>query len=415
MKGVARILIIYTVQTGDTLTEIADRYNVSRAELIEANQLNYPDRLVVGQALVIPGNSADTHTVLRGETLFLIAEKYGVTVDELMEANPEIANPSAIYIGQNIRIPGGLPELSDSIDVNGYAYYTMNRDTLARTLPDLTYLSIFSHDARPTGRLADIADSSIIDAAWSGGAGPIMVVTNIKEGGNFDSGLASWLLTDEATRNRLIQNIVDTAVEKNYYGVDIDFENVYGGDREAYNSFLRDLSEQLHANGLILTTAIAPKTSANMKGILYEGHDYAAHGRYADRITLMTYEWVQLSTNSKPPNNCWAVSLINTYLTSYYCMTCTAFGNSPLLSSLLCSKEEYDPLPFHRIQNAVRIPGKFHSGGYMQPACLSPQKRAGSAIFLRMDRYPDRAEIHKFLLASVPQMYLHADALPLQP
>ena len=107
MKGVARILIIYTVQTGDTLTEIADRYNVSRAELIEANQLNYPDRLVVGQALVIPSNSADTHTVLRGETLFLIAEKYGVTVDELMEANPEIANPSAIYIGQNIRIPGG--------------------------------------------------------------------------------------------------------------------------------------------------------------------------------------------------------------------------------------------------------------------------------------------------------------------
>ena len=286
MKGVARILIIYTVQTGDTLTEIADRYNVSRAELIEANQLNYPDRLVVGQALVIPSSSADTHTVLRGETLFLIAEKYGVTVDELMEANPEIANPSAIYIGQNIRIPGGLPELSDSIDVNGYAYYTMNRDTLARTLPDLTYLSIFSHDARPTGRLADIADSSIIDAAWSGGAGPIMVVTNIKEGGNFDSGLASWLLTDEAIRNRLIQNIVDTAVEKNYYGVDIDFENVYGGDR-----FLRDLSEQLHANGLILTTAIAPKTSANMKGILYEGHDYAAHGRYTDRITLMTYEW----------------------------------------------------------------------------------------------------------------------------
>ena len=136
MKGVARILIIYTVQTGDTLTEIADRYNVSRAELIEANQLNYPDRLVVGQALVIPGSSADTHTVLRGETLFLIAEKYGVTVDELMEANPEIANPSAIYIGQNIRIPGGLPELSDSIDVNGYAYYTMNRDTLVRTLSE---------------------------------------------------------------------------------------------------------------------------------------------------------------------------------------------------------------------------------------------------------------------------------------
>ena len=53
MKGVARILIIYTVQTGDTLTEIADRYNVSRAELIEANQLNYPDRLVAAVRIPI--------------------------------------------------------------------------------------------------------------------------------------------------------------------------------------------------------------------------------------------------------------------------------------------------------------------------------------------------------------------------
>lgn len=290
MKGVTCILILYTVKAGDTLAEIANRYHVTPSALVEANQLNYPDRLVVGQALVIPAEDAGTHTVLRGETLFLIAERYGISVESLMEANPEIANPSAIYVGQILQIPGSAPRPADSIDVNGYAYYTMNKDTLARTLPDLTYLSIFSHDARPTGRLADIADRSVIGAARSGGAGPIMVVTNIREGGNFDSGLASWLLTDAPTRNRLLQNIVDTAVEKNYYGVDIDFENVYGGDREAYNSFLKELSEQLHEKGLILTTAIAPKTSANMKGVLYEGHDYAAHGRYADRITLMTYE-----------------------------------------------------------------------------------------------------------------------------
>ena len=291
MKGVICILILYTVKAGDTLAEIANRYHVTPSALVEANQLNYPDRLVVGQALVIPAEDAGTHTVLRGETLFLIAERYGISMESLMEANPEIANPSAIYVGQILQIPGSAPRPADSIDVNGYAYYTMNKDTLARTLPDLTYLSIFSHDARPTGRLADIADRSVIGAARSGGAGPIMVVTNIREGGNFDSGLASWLLTDAPTRNRLLQNIVDTAVEKNYYGVDIDFENVYGGDREAYNSFLKELSEQLHEKGLILTTAIAPKTSANMKGVLYEGHDYAAHGRYADRITLMTYEW----------------------------------------------------------------------------------------------------------------------------
>ena len=185
MKGVTCILILYTVKAGDTLAEIANRYHVTPSALVEANQLNYPDRLVVGQALVIPTEDAGTHTVLRGETLFLIAERYGISVESLMEANPEIANPSAIYVGQILQIPGSAPRPADSIDVNGYAYYTMNKDTLARTLPDLTYLSIFSHDARPTGRLADIADRSVIGAARSGGAGPIMVVTNIREGGNF--------------------------------------------------------------------------------------------------------------------------------------------------------------------------------------------------------------------------------------
>ena len=283
-------MIIYVVKSGATLGRIAETYGVTTDALISANQLNYPDRLVVGQALVIPSEGTTTHIVARGETLFAIAEQHGVTFEELMEANPDIVNPNSIYIGQQIVIPGFVPELSDSIDVNGYAYSTMNRDTLSRTLPDLTYLSIFSHDARPTGRLSTTSDAALITSAYSAGAGPIMVVTNIKEGGNFDSGLASWLLTDTATRDRLIEEIVSTAVEKNYYGVDIDFENVYGGDRQAYNEFLRILSGQLHENGLILTTAIAPKTSANMTGILYEGHDYNAHGQYADRVTLMTYE-----------------------------------------------------------------------------------------------------------------------------
>ncbi len=288
-------MIIYVVKNGDSLSQIAETYGVSQQELITANQLNYPDRLVVGQALVIPTQGEGIHIVARGETLFSIAAMHGLDFEELMAANPEIVNPNSIYIGQQIVIPGVTPELSDSIDVNGYAYSTMNRETLSRTLPDLTFLSIFSHDARPSGRLATTSDGAMITAAYSAGAGPIMVVTNIREGGNFDSGLASWLLTDIETRDRLIEDIVSVATEKGYYGVDIDFENVYGGDRVAYNEFLRILSQRLHANGLILTTAIAPKTSANMTGILYEGHDYNAHGQYADRVTLMTYEQVRLT------------------------------------------------------------------------------------------------------------------------
>src|SRR5699024_1214067 len=47
----------------------------------------------------------------------------------------------------------------------------------------------------------------------------------------------------------------------------------------------------LHANDLFLSTALAPKTSASQQGLLYEAHDYAAHGDIADYVVLMTYEW----------------------------------------------------------------------------------------------------------------------------
>lgn len=40
-----------------------------------------------------------------------------------------------------------------------------------------------------------------------------------------------------------------------------------------------------------MSTALAPKTSATQQGAWYEAHDYAAHGRYADFVVIMTYEW----------------------------------------------------------------------------------------------------------------------------
>ena len=46
-----------------------------------------------------------------------------------------------------------------------------------------------------------------------------------------------------------------------------------------------------HPLGYYLSTAIAPKTSDAQGGLLYEAHDYAAHGEYMDRVIVMTYEW----------------------------------------------------------------------------------------------------------------------------
>ncbi len=47
----------------------------------------------------------------------------------------------------------------------------------------------------------------------------------------------------------------------------------------------------MHQEGYFVSSALAPKVSADQPGLLYEAHDYEAHGRILDFVILMTYEW----------------------------------------------------------------------------------------------------------------------------
>lgn len=78
---------------------------------------------------------------------------------------------------------------------------------------------------------------------------------------------------------------------KNYFGLNIDFEYIFPQDRESYNNFIRKAAASLREAGFILTTSLAPKTSAAQSGLLYEAHDYPEHGKTVDHVILMTYEW----------------------------------------------------------------------------------------------------------------------------
>lgn len=282
-------MIIYTVRAGDSVYSIARRYGVSPEQIISDNELTQPDRLVIGQALVIMTDTV-THTVRPGQSLYSIARSYGVSLDALLSANPEITNPARIFPGQVIYVPSGGEKLG-TIYVNGYAFPNISNEVLNKTLPYLTYLSIFSYQVRPDGSLITINDERAISAARAAGVAPMMVITNIEEGASFSSELAHTILSDPALQNTLLDNIVATLQAKNYAGLDIDFEYVYPEDRQNYNNFLSRTVNRLRPMGYTVTTALAPKTSAGQPGLLYEAHDYPAHGALADHVILMTYEW----------------------------------------------------------------------------------------------------------------------------
>ena len=61
--------------------------------------------------------------------------------------------------------------------------------------------------------------------------------------------------------------------------------------RNEFTAFVSNASRQLHEAGLLLHVDLAPKTSDEQSGLLYEAHDYSALGAVADFVFLMTYEW----------------------------------------------------------------------------------------------------------------------------
>jgi LysM repeat protein len=108
----------YVVRSGDTLHVIAHRFATTVNAIVSLNRLLNPNFIYVGQQLQIPGQEAAvppsdtcthiTYIVKQGDTLAKIALAYGTTVWAITIAN-NLANPSFIWVGQRLVIPGCPP------------------------------------------------------------------------------------------------------------------------------------------------------------------------------------------------------------------------------------------------------------------------------------------------------------------
>ncbi len=105
----------YTVQPGDSMFSIAQRFGVSLNALIAANpQIPNPNLIFPGQIVCVPGTQPPpgpcppgtfAYTVQPGDSMWSIARRFGVSLDALIRANPQIPNPSLIFPGQIVCVP----------------------------------------------------------------------------------------------------------------------------------------------------------------------------------------------------------------------------------------------------------------------------------------------------------------------
>ena len=282
-------MVIYTVQPGESLYQIAQRFGVSPQRIILDNGITDPQNIPIGQGLLLL-TPALTYTVRQGDTLNSIAAHFGVTSMSLLQYNPQLILAPFLRTGQQIVIHFTAGKRR-RVAVNGYAYDYIDRNTLRRTLPYLTYLTIFGYGFTLDGQIIPPDDEPLIALAKEYQAGPVALLTAITPNGTFNSRQASQLFNDLPLQNRVLVNLLDAMNRKGYVGLDIDFEFIPNEDREAYLAFLENARSQLHAQGFFLHADLAPKTRPDQPGLLYESHDYEAVGRIADSVLLMTYEW----------------------------------------------------------------------------------------------------------------------------
>lgn len=179
----------------------------------------------------------------------------------------------------------------ETILVNGYAYPSISPETLEAWLPDLTFVSTFSYGFTEDGQLIDLQDDNITVPTRAAGVESLMVLTPLDRHGAFNNQLAKRVLENPEAQENLIEEILANIREKGMLGVDFDFEYVFKENRDQYTELVRKARERLNEEGYLVTVALAPKTSTDQQGLLYQGHDYEGMGKAANLVLLMTYEW----------------------------------------------------------------------------------------------------------------------------
>jgi peptidoglycan endopeptidase LytF len=109
---------VYTVQSGDTLSELAKRFHTTTTQIKQVNNMT-SDMIFIGQTLTMPAStthtstiSASTYTVKGGDSLSVIAKQFGMSVNQLKQLNNLTSD--MIFVGQTLKVTGSVTTQADT-------------------------------------------------------------------------------------------------------------------------------------------------------------------------------------------------------------------------------------------------------------------------------------------------------------
>jgi spore germination protein len=294
---------IYVVQQDDSIESIANKYGISVERLISDNGLINPYSLVVGQALVILYPKT-TYIVKQGDTLAVIADRNGVSVMQLVRNNPFLYNREYIYPDETLVIE--FNTIRD-IQVNGYTNAFIRQEVLIRSLPYLTYISIYNYQVSDTSSkiISFGDDSNIIRMAKQYSTIPLLMMSVLSPTGDENVEFVYRFLLDNTLQDNTVNDMLQILRSKEFMGVNLLISYISEYNQRLYLSLFEKMSELLKKAGYIFMITISPEYSD------LENLDYHSISLFVDRIIFLQNIWTKKKQPAAPISN---ISLIRPFI-----------------------------------------------------------------------------------------------------
>lgn len=311
---------IYVVQMGDTINSIADRFGIDVGRLIYDNNLHSPVQLVQGQALVI-AYPKQSHLVAQDDTLQSIAATYNVSIIQLLRNNPFLFDRDFLYPGETLVISYYT---DGSITTNGYTFPFIDRDTLIKTLPNLTYLSIFNYRILENYDIFtyDENDTELIKLSKEYSVVPLLLISVLTLHGEPDINTAYRIILDEDGQLQIIEKLIEIMKAKGYGGMNIVFDFLNNSNQLLFINYIKRISERLLKENLLLFVTINYYDEQVIEDI-----DYSQFSRYVDELTFLQLKWGREQGPPGPVSNINDIKAFINKILSYISPEYISIGN----------------------------------------------------------------------------------------
>lgn len=285
-------MTIHVVQAGETISSISEQYKIPVDRLIVENGIANPGNLAIGQTIVIV-QPKTLYTVQAGDTLESIAEQHNVSTMEILRNNPYLSDRAYLHMGETIVIEYESNR-TRAIVTNGYTFPYIDKSVLIKTLPFLSYLTIFNYRATGEGEIIqEYNDTELIQLAESYGVAPIMFVSTIEEDGMVNREANYAILSNPAIQDHLIENALQILKNKGYQGVNLYITDISYDNLNSLSEYLKKIFGILHSEGYSFFITITPVFNIDNFGITLDRIDYSKLAEHADGVIFASYAWAR--------------------------------------------------------------------------------------------------------------------------